>query len=512
MEVSWDTNKPINSITISTYKENGGRMISSQTFTSQEIIKKGKYTVDAFYGKSIIRVSVSDGLASSTRDTKISVSSDEYIISPFIATMPVTIFSVNMKEFTNNTIPTLVWLERGGAWNYGEMPENVHLIPAADNKSISTTKKIEEIYSESAKYVGELYELNKDAKFHFYCNDYHSSGWMFMSLINNIPTENFDVTLLSDGTASKYVLDSVYGDEDGVENLNKLTQDYNKLKTDLRNKHNYNYSSETYGAWKLSKYILCMLNDDEIDLKMYYTAYNYISAFAGPTEIKNNLTQLQTDGKLIRANLGSWLGAMSDEEKVALKKLYKFNDEVFSEATSQGKKIAMIVGTTTPGEVDFDDYVDAIRAYYGDGYVYYYKGHPGTPTQSDAAKAEKLKNMGLIDVDSTIAAELIFFFNDTILGTGYNSSTFSSLEENQVGGIWNCSFEDINTEYKEKADFGIKKVGQDDTTYGSLINNDRCYVFEFKDTTEYNIAVYNAVNKTLKYYAKNSLNQFEIVD
>ena len=64
---------------------------------------------------------------------------------------------------------------------------------------------------------------------------------------------------------------------------------------------------------------------------------------------------------------------------------------------------------------------------YGDDYLYYYKGHPNTPAGMYPQKQEQLDRLGLTDVDSSVAAELILFFNPEIGLSGYVSSTYLSL-------------------------------------------------------------------------------------
>lgn len=89
------------------------------------------------------------------------------------------------------------------------------------------------------------------------------------------------------------------------------------------------------------------------------------------------------------------------------KNLYNFNDEYFKEAENQGKKAMMILGTYVNLEKSFEDYTNLTKLYYGDDYVYYYKGHPNTPTGMWPEKQKQLDELEVIDVDSSIAAELI---------------------------------------------------------------------------------------------------------
>ena len=75
-------------------------------------------------------------------------------------------------------------------------------------------------------------------------------------------------------------------------------------------------------------------------------------------------------------------------KKADLKSLYKFSDTMFEKAEEEHKQVMVILGTWTETEQAdyFDNYVKAIKAYYGDNYVYYYKGHPKNPTDTVECK------------------------------------------------------------------------------------------------------------------------------
>ena len=216
-------------------------------------------------------------------------------------------------------------------------------------------------------------------------------------------------------------------------------------------------------------------------------------------------------GKLKAKNLGTLLSAIqTDETKTQnLKKLFHLSDQMFEEAVAQNKKVMVILGSYP--EDGFEAFVDVTKAYYGDEYLYYYKGHPRYPTVSRPGRLEYLTNLGLIDLDSTIPAELIFFFNPDAYCTGYDSSTFSSLPDAQVCGIYNKRKASYNPSWKSFIDFCISKVETTDATYGSLVENNNSFVIEFTDTTNYDIAIYDLTAKTIKYYKLNGT-EYQIVN
>ena len=75
------------------------------------------------------------------------------------------------------------------------------------------------------------------------------------------------------------------------------------------------------------------------------------------------------------------------------------------------------------------DYLTLIKNYYGEDYAYYYKGHPGDPTDLNPARKDLLEELKVTDVESSIAAELIYFFNPGIDLCGYPSSTYNIVPD-----------------------------------------------------------------------------------
>lgn len=525
IKVEWTTEGGSASKVEIVVKKSNGLVDSSTTIANASLIAKGSTTMDASYGKNTVEVTVSNKANSVSKTADVAVFTDEYVIAPLVATMPVTIFSLRMEQFTDNhTIPAFVWLQRGQAWNYKEMPENVYLIPMStldvmggylgDNPS--------EMYYQTSKWVGELYEMNKDSKFHFYVNDYHPFVWLESTYLNRIPTDNYDVTLLTDGTASNAVFENLYATASGLSNYNKMVDDYNDFKQGLWNDNNPNFYNNLISIplnnLNTRNWILPMIKE-EPNVKVILTrAYFANNDEVTDATVKQYVTELTTAGKIEVVNLYTLLNGLTEQGKANVKKLYKFGDNVFEKAAQENKKAMVILGTRTANEKNFDKYVAATKAVFGDQYVYYYKGHPWTPTSSDSAKAAKLEQLGLIDVDSSIAAELLFFFNPDIVATGYGSSTFGSLVDNQTGGIFGASLEDAtvadietNKIGNQYVKFVINEVSLLDSKFSSIASAGDMIV-EFKDNTKYDVAVCKVSgNKTSVKYYKNQNGTFSEV-
>ncbi len=466
-------------------------------------IAKGYYDVNGYYGKNKIKVIAHYKSASSSKEVEVNRYADEYVIAPLIATAPVSIFTLKLKEISNNyTIPTFVWLQRGAAWDYAEMPENVYLIP---NAQISDIANGGLMYGNTAAWVKELYSIHPESKFHFYFNDYWPSGWIDTTYGINLPKEKYDVTLLTDGTASASAFANNFADPATFNaNYTELATQYNDYVAAVKEGRSYDLPH------RISDYVLCMLKE-EPNVKLWLLR-DWISLPGAGVEanvVQSEIMALKESGKITNVNLNGLLTALSADEQAALKKLYKFSDDMFEKAKKENKKVMVILGTSPSGEVDFDAYVKATMAFYGDGYVYYYKGHPGYPVAQYPERLENREKLGLIDVESSIAAELIFFFNPDVVTSGYSSTTFESLRDDQVGGIFNTNLDGVSNVYSDKVDFAIFKADAQDEKYKSFANG-HSFVIEVKDATKYEFAIYDEQTNQLKYFKTQSGNFTEV--
>ncbi len=466
---------------------------NSYTIVNGADIAKGYYDVIGYYGKNKIKVTAHFKSASSTKEIEYDKYADEYVIAPLIATAPVSIFTLKLKEISQNyTIPTFVWLQRGAAWDYAEMPDNVYLIP---NAQISDIADGGLMYGNTAKWVKELYAIHPESQFHFYFNDFWPSGWIDTTYGINLPKDKYDVTLLTDGTASASSFANNFSDPETFNaKYAELSSQYKDYVAAVKDGRKYNLPH------RISDYVLCMLKEEpNVKLWLLRDWISLPGAEAQPNVVQSEIIQLKDSGKITNVNLNSLLTALSSDEQAALKKLYKFSDDMFEKAQKENKKVMVILGTSPTGEADFDAYVKATMAFYGDGYVYYYKGHPGYPVAQYPERLENREKLGLIDVESSIAAELIFFFNPDIVTSGYSSTTFESLRDEQVGGIFNTKLNGVSSVYADKVDFAIFKAEAQDDKYKSFAN-DHAFVIEVKDTSKYEFAIYDAQKDQIKYY------------
>lgn len=517
--VKWDCSKPVDCVTISVY--HGNDLVKKEVLSNFADTYAGKRQIDAFYGKMTVKVKIDKGIYSTTKNTNVNVYTDEYVIAPITATMPVTLFTLSLDEITNKgSIPTYVWFKRSGAWDWNNLPENIYPMPVADTEEFLSSGQ-DKMYEETSEWVKELYEMNPNSKFHFYYNDYFAFGWLQATVANGIPAENYNVVLLSDGSASFNNVNAHYNNENAEDEYEKMKTQYLKLKTQIASERSFDkHDRFVIGTGELREYAYLMANE-ESNVEWWLSWVSNTSICPNNTSFFNKIKDSASVKEKRLSNLLKAIApqaidsTISDEDAEAmvagrylteakLKKLYKFSDDMFEAAENQNKKIMIILGTWSsvePNEPYLKEYSNIVKAFYGNDYVYYYKGHPKYPTETIDGKLAQLESYGLIDVDSTIPAELLFFFNPNAVGSGYTSSTFTSLVEEKCGLLFGRSKANSTTlDYNARLDGFITKV---DKGYNSVVETDNCFLIEFNDTTNYDFAIFDADNNNLTFYKSN---------
>ncbi len=454
----------------------GDMTVASKTFDGDELNDKS-VELDAYYGKHTVAVkatNVEKAVCNTTAE--VSLTAKEYNIAPISGSMPQLYFTLNMKEITNDgAIPTFVWLARPDSWNWDNLPENVYAMPNVDKSEVLTHNNYDAMVDATNAYIKELYSLNKDSKFNLYINDFNSYLYLKLLVANGIPEANYYVTLLSDGGASYEAFNNAFNGEDpdfdADAKYDAMVADMNTLYNEVREKGDYNWiDAFTVDTYTFNQY--AYVASREKGNVEWWILRPRAGVLNSPDEdfINRVLNDDKTEGIIEERNFASPLTKMTDEEKTELKQLYNFNNEMFEAADESGKDAMMILGSwaLAKNEPDFEAYVRFVKTYYGDDFVYYYKGHPNTPTRNYPDKQAQLEKLGLIDVESSINAELILFFYPDIYMCGYNSSTFLSVQSPEMAcAMFNMKAEDCEAEYKDLIGIYISKIDVETSEYAS---------------------------------------------
>ena len=363
----------------------------------------------------------------------VNVSASEYNIVCGTATTDVLIES--LKWFNGDggidaDLPTIVTLNRYWQYDWENLPENMYRNPLLSSAENGAPQDWDVRMDHMKQYVKDLYEINEDAKFNFYITDYHMYAFAKICYANKIPAENYSLTMVSDGSGSYTAFNEAYGSSDDAGTTHeKLVQEYTAFRngvyagsvTDLKNLSSGNIRMYAYAILDVektagadAKWWVIRKSTDTFGLE---NDSDFQAKVIADDRITNNY---------INNLLGSMSSAGKDEE---FKALYKFDDEGFQKARDDGKKIMMFLGTTASIEkaIPVMDYINFVVKYYGDEYAYFYKGHPGNYLMDLDKYKQPYWNIGVDVLEASIAAELFIYFNPDIAISGYESSLFQNM-------------------------------------------------------------------------------------
>ena len=451
---------------------------------------------------------IKDGKVVHTEKQPLGISANEYNLAPLSASFPVVLYSLAYWDVSDagngSTIPSIVMLDRPKAYNWSSLPDGMHALPFM----IESQNKSSANWQIFADYVKALYKLNPKAKFNLYINDITCSLVHRMIYANGIPQGQYSIRLLSDGSATYVYTNDTFDVDDPDSKQAGLIVSWNKAKAEEYKTGKVAKGYTGYHDHWDSMYALLSI---EPGTEWWMTRTNLFksgdnNAFANkiandPAVKKKNVSGMLTDLK----NRG-------DATVQAFKAMYNFNDGYFDAATSQGKKAMMLLGTYVYNEKNFEDYANLTEVYYGDKYLYYYKGHPNTPTGMYPEKRKQLERLNITDVDSSVAAELILFFNPEIGLSGYGSSTYNSTSKEMAGGLWGyrkaqALSPDSTIDYSIMDWFASPITNDTDATIRGLCKErDTCYLVEFSDeildSANYDFAIYSHDSGALTFYKK----------
>lgn len=499
IHVSWDVQrKDLKQVTVVVHK--GDEVLKSLVITDFKGLMEKGVDVDVSYGNLTVNVYAKCGKEYSKVVTKsIKVFSDEYVIAPLIATLPVSIFTLNMKEFTNNyTVPAFYMLSRKAAWKTEHLGlyENVYPMPTATLEENTTSISYVRMNEVVCDLVKELHSLNKNSKFHIYINDLWCEPAFDATLKNGIGFDKFDLTLLSDGTGSYAAFNDLYDNENAAANVAAKDAIWNGLKSEFNSKKTITSLKKGKGA----DLIYQMLRDDDLDVKWLINRVDTLATKKGEIPAVQAIYDvldhaedpqgLYQKGRIVRYNLGTYYNNLTDAERANIMKLYDLGTDLFEAAEAQGKKVMIILGTYPQYEYHFKEYLDMLHDTYGDEYAYFYKGHPRYSLSHQPAEMIAYFNEHHIQfLEPAIPAEFFFYFYPTVHYCGYSTSTFQGVGDGPSDCIFR-RYEDCtggDAYMQEYLETFLSELTHDVPVYGSLVSSTDTNKFLVQEAANYDI-------------------------
>ena len=435
-----------------------------------------------YYGKHEVTIEfLSGSKVVSKKLLDYCLTSPEYNIAYLHATLPVTYFSLMVSDkdtsYVNAKAPSIVVIERAGAYDWDNLLPNMYGCPfIEEDKLVNSDSSSNSIMADGleslARYIEYLRDLNGNSRFHIFVTDNFADSFIELALETNI---DFDLTMLSDGSNGTYgTFRSVYGAGGANDNSERVYDEvlsaWNKVKVKAR-ECDSSWKNDLKALYNGSDYRkrACLppvlINDSEFTAR-WVVGRNAADVF-GSSSVYSS--RIDSNPNMVVVNLNSNLLAVLDnDETKAFQSLYKFDSSVFEKADNAGKKIMIFLGTRNDENLYLEQYISFMKNYceyyLHEDYEYYYKGHPGDPTEFNAAKNGILDKYGINSLDASIPAELFLFFRSDADVGGYASSTFASYQKDEIPFI--CGQVDSNTEgYTDKINTTIVPETESSTNF-----------------------------------------------
>lgn len=472
ISVCWETDEEVDRAIVTV--EHGGQSISRTVFEGKSVENKS-VEVAAIYGNLTVQVDLYHGARNCHVEQTVSLTAPEYNFAPLSGTMPVLLFTLSLDEITaEGEIPTFVWLARPDAWDWNRLPVGVYAMPNATREEVTQHENYNLMVAKTAAYIRELAEADPASRFNLYINDYNAYLYPQMLLAQNV--QNYTVTLLSDGTASYNEFNGAFNVENPSAVYESMREKFAAFREEVAGDERYPNDTYSIGSGELRAYCYVMAREYE-NIDWWLTRLN------GTLQCGDEAFLAEAKTYIAEKNIGTMLASLDEAEQAELKTLYHFGDEMFGAAELLNKKVMIFLGTHLTSQENFIEYAKYAMDYYGDDYVYYYKGHPATPTGLYPQIKKEIEALGIIDLESSIAAELILFFYPDVYLCGYPSSTYLSVTEEEMAcGLFGVTEEGAaQYEYCELMEFYIAPIEAHGERYASLIADPshRYFIAEF---------------------------------
>ncbi|MGN0468522.1 MAG: fibronectin type III domain-containing protein [Acutalibacteraceae bacterium] len=491
---------------------------TSETFALSNLKTKAASMKMPTFGKFIVYAEYLKGenVVHKTDEAVVGIAATEYNICPVNASFPVVYLTLGLWDITKTAdgepIPTFVMLNRTAQYNWDALPENVYGQPNLTDAELRKMGGFETKSEKMIEFIADLVEISPEGtKYNLYINDAFVKYILRMLDANGIDESNYTVKLLSDGSGSYANFNKAYNVENATEKYEtmckqwKAAKDYTKENGGIGSLTEFmpDYSSSTYA------YVAASTSGGNVEWWVARTN----GTLNIPNDQSNFLATVTSNPQVVVKNMNTMLTGIQEKGEKAVsefKALFNFNGEMFEDAEIQNKPVMLFVGSRCTSEDAFEEFAKFVVAYYGDNYVYYYKGHPATPTALYPEKQAQLDKLGITDVESSIPAELIFFFYPEIYAAGYSSTTFQSVNPDKTLCYFNVASSTESPEYLKNANCYMNHIKASSAdNIKELCDSEKLeagnyFLCEIKDNSEYDIAIWDAASSLISFYKLNA--------
>ena len=494
--VNWTSNETFN-ITINV------KGVENEVIRTYNIFNtnQSEQYVKVYYGTPKLNIIIKKGGDKNEKNEEFYIPAKEVLIAAFHASLPVLIFSFDFFNIRKNfNYPIYVSLERYEAWEWNKLPERIFIFDILDENNFNIN--FDAILNKLKKWIEQMFKVNNKVKINLFITDVHNFIIPLCIYSNNIPSDNYNVYLLSDGTGSYSTFNEKFdNNETYINTYNQMKNKYKEFKNYVWNRKRYDKNSNAFKnirSWELFSYSYIIVKEEK---NVFWWLTKIKGAFA-----PNNpalLEELLNNTNIALKDLNILFKSLNNEHKEQLKNLFNFNSNFFEEAYRLNRSVMLIAGTNDNTEYNLYDYCLTIESFYKNDYIYYYKAHPGTPIENNQKKIDNLKKINVTPIDSNIPLEVIMFFNPNVFCSGYYTSSFIEIDKENLKALFGQYKKE--DEYFNKFDFFCQYIKKDNEKYGKYLgDNGDGIVLEINNIKlvdfDYDFGIYLKNNNSVKYY------------
>ena len=383
-----------------------------------------------YYGKW--QVEITDGDNNTTTE-EVPIAASKYNIANLTSSVPSLLYTlkflggeIEKTDQNGQEIPSIITTSRPNQFDWDHLPEGMYANPFVDNSRIQINN-LSPVYNGIFQYVSMLSEISPDATFNIWLNDCHFLQGLtpvLGTLADADDQGRVNYRFITDGGGVSYsMISESYPDSDYQDDHAAHTEMWNTIKAQLKNSETLSsdLKNQSYKA-------VYAAVDSERDAKWFIIRK---SADTITPADENLQTKILNDDRVVSSYMNNLLTKVEEAGQAnTLKTLYKFEDQIITDILSRNKIPMLIIGSSRGLEATdpVKDYIPVIQELYGENYELVYKPHPGNVASTyDVA--------GIPVLDPGIAAELFSFFYPSVVMSGYASTTFLSLNEEQKGAL-----------------------------------------------------------------------------
>ncbi|MEF2968146.1 S-layer homology domain-containing protein [Paenibacillus sp. M1] len=325
-----------------------------------------------------------------------------------------------LNTFLNES-ESYMWYSRKDTFNKEYLPNWVEMVSFEEGYGDVMLENFNNL-------INRIYALDDSTIFNLYTDDLRVHLIIQLFANNNIPIENYQVHLLSDGTATYSYFSNLFGKEGSYTNWLNQAKEYS---SEFDRAYNgQKYKNTTSSTMPMYQGMYSAAQQENVDYWLQYPEYLKTNDLSVAKE-KNKM-------HLIKKSPLDIYNSLSSDTKADFAKAVGIEVDKFKQFFNKSAKPELIIsGTSLDGEKgNFEQVINSINNDFSETYDIYFKPHPVWDPNTkkelkELKRKEFLDDLNIQVLPAQLPMEsLLWIFPDVKIG-GYSSSLYMSANDKQ---------------------------------------------------------------------------------